>query len=58
MPAWVQQECEIFLKCGRLEHRFLRVRCEACKQEYLVVFSTFIRRACSALNRDVHFPPQ
>ena len=27
------------LKCGRLEHGFLRVRCESCHNEFLVAFS-------------------
>jgi len=27
LPGYVQQESEAFLKCGRLEHGFLRVRC-------------------------------
>ena len=26
LPAYVQQEFEAYLKCGRLEHGFLRVR--------------------------------
>ena len=28
LPKYVQEEFEAFLKCGRLEHGFLRVRCE------------------------------
>ena len=28
MPGYVQQEFEEYLKCGRLEHGFLRVRCD------------------------------
>jgi len=28
LPEYVQQEFEDFLKCGRLEHGFLRVRCD------------------------------
>jgi hypothetical protein len=28
-----------YLKCGRLEEGFLRVRCEACHAEKLVAFS-------------------
>lgn len=27
------------MKCGRLEHGFLRVQCESCHQEQLVAFS-------------------
>jgi hypothetical protein len=27
LPGYVEQEFEDYLKCGRLEHGFLRVRC-------------------------------
>ena len=36
LPSYVQREFEEFLKCGRLEHGFLRVRCESCHAEQLV----------------------
>ncbi len=36
LPAYVTQEFEAYLKCGRLEHGFLRVRCESCHDEKLV----------------------
>lgn len=39
LPAYVRQEFEDFLRCGRLEHGFLRVCCEDCKHERLVAFS-------------------
>ena len=39
LPLYVQQEFDTFLKCGRLDYGFLRVRCEACKHEKLVAFS-------------------
>jgi len=39
LPGYVQREFEEFLKCGRLEHGFLRVRCESCYTEHLVAFS-------------------
>jgi Transposase zinc-binding domain len=35
----VQEEFAAYLKCGRLEHGFLRVRYEACHAEKLVAFS-------------------
>ncbi len=38
-PGYVQDEFEAFLQCGRLEHGFLRARCEDCKHEHLVAFS-------------------
>jgi hypothetical protein len=39
LPRFVRREFEAFLKCGRLEHGFLRVRCEGCRAETLVAFS-------------------
>ncbi len=39
LPKHVQEEFEAYLKCGRLEHSFLRVRCEDCHAETLVAFS-------------------
>jgi hypothetical protein len=29
LPGYVEREFEGYLKCGRLEHGFLRVRCVA-----------------------------
>ena len=36
LPAYVTKEFDEFLKCGRLEFGFLRVRCEACQAGTLV----------------------
>ena len=38
LPDHVHQEFEAYLKCGRLEHGFLRVRCDKCHFERLVAF--------------------
>ena len=46
MPDHVRQEFEAYLKCGRLEHGFLRVRCESCHAEHLVAFSCKRRGFC------------
>jgi ribosomal protein S27E len=46
LPEYVQREFEDYLKCGRLEHGFLRVRCTSCHQEQLVAFSCKRRRFC------------
>ncbi len=35
LPVHVHQEFEAYLKCGRLEHGFLRVRCDSCHFERL-----------------------
>lgn len=42
----MQQEFAAYLKCGRLEHGFLRVRCMACHAERLVAFSCKRRGFC------------
>ena len=39
IPLYVQREFDDYLQCGRLEHGFLRVRCEDCHHERLVAFS-------------------
>jgi ribosomal protein S27E len=39
LPKYVRSEFEAYLKCGRLEYGFLRVRCEDCHHEHLVAFS-------------------
>ena len=36
LPEYVHEEFEAFLKCGRLEYGFLRVRCGSCQHERLV----------------------
>ena len=46
LPAYVKKEFDEFLKCGRLEHGFLRVRCEACHDEKLLAFSCKKRGFC------------
>jgi len=46
LPLHVQKEFEAYLKCGRLEHGFLRVRCEDCHDERLVAFSCKCRGFC------------
>jgi hypothetical protein len=39
LPKYIQEEFEAYLKCGRLEHGFLRVRCEDCRAGKLAAFS-------------------
>lgn len=46
LPEYVQQEFTDFLKCGRLEQGFIRVRCESCHHERLVAFSCKRRGFC------------
>ena len=42
----MQREFEGYLQCGRLEHGFLRVRCDTCHAEHLVAFSCRRRGFC------------
>jgi ribosomal protein S27E len=46
LPEHVHREFEAYLKCGRLEHGFLRVRCDKCHFERLVAFSCKKRGFC------------
>jgi ribosomal protein S27E len=46
LPCYVQREFEDYLTCGRLEHGFLRVRCDTCHAENLVAFSCKRRGFC------------
>src|SRR5690606_8702294 len=46
LPKHVRDEFESYLKCGRLEHGFLRVRCSDCHAEKLVAFSCKKRGFC------------
>ena len=46
LPDYIHREFEDYLKCGRLEHGFLRVRCTSCYQEQLVAFSCKRRGFC------------
>ncbi|MFT4654926.1 MAG: ribosomal protein S27E [Patiriisocius sp.] len=46
LPKYVEREFDDFLRCGRLEHVFLRVVCGDCKHEKLVAFSCKRRGFC------------
>ena len=46
LPGYVQREFEDCLRCGRLEHGFLRVRCKSCRAGHLVAFSCKQRGFC------------
>ena len=46
LPRYAEEEFEAYLQCGRLEHGFLRVRCEGCHAEKLVAFSCKRRGFC------------
>jgi ribosomal protein S27E len=46
LPDYVEQEFDAYLKCGRLEEGFLRLRCERCHAEKLVAFSCKKRGFC------------
>jgi len=46
LPSYVKREFEEYLRCGQLEHGFLRVRCDDCFDEKLVAFSCKRRGFC------------
>ena len=46
VPGFVRDEFEAYLRCGRLEHGFVRVKCEGCRHEHLVAFSCKGRGFC------------
>jgi ribosomal protein S27E len=45
-PRFVEREFEDYLACGRLEHGFVRVKCDGCRHEHLVAFSCKRRGFC------------
>jgi hypothetical protein len=46
LPAFVHNEFRSYLRCGLLEHGFLRVKCSSCRFEHLVAFSCKLRGFC------------
>ena len=42
LPRFVREEFEAYLRCGRLEHGFVRAKCTGCRHEHLVAFSCTI----------------
>ena len=58
LPTHVQQEFEAYLKCGRLEHRFLRVCCNECLAERLVAFSCSGGASAQAAARGAWWRPR
>lgn len=46
LPDYIDEEFDAYLKCGRLEDGFLRVRCEHCHAEKLLAFSCKKRGFC------------
>ena len=45
-PKYVRKEFDEYLKCGRLEYGFLRLRCDTCHAERLLAFSCKRRGFC------------
>jgi hypothetical protein len=44
VPRFVERELRSFLECGILANGFLRVHCDACRQDRLVPFSCYPQR--------------
>jgi len=62
LPEYVEREFDGYLKCGRLKHGLLRVRCEICYDKRLVGQVKLYGRACrSTLSGSVRtllpYPP-
>lgn len=39
LPGHVRQAFDGYLQCGRLDHGFLRLRCDACRAEHLLIMA-------------------
>jgi len=52
LPSFVHDEFRSYLRCGLLEHGFLRVKCNGCRFEHLVAFSCKLRGFCRILRGD------
>ena len=46
LPRFVREAFDAYLRCGRLEHGFIRAKCEGCRHEHLVAFSCKRRGFC------------
>ena len=46
LPSFVRQEFDDYHKCGLLQHGFLRVKCDGCRNEHLVAISFKRRGSC------------
>ncbi|MFM7119329.1 MAG: transposase zinc-binding domain-containing protein, partial [Gammaproteobacteria bacterium] len=46
LPRFVLTEFQDYLRCGRLEYGFVRVKCNGCRHEHLVAFSCKRRGFC------------
>ena len=46
LPRFVTDEFKDYLRCGRLEYGFIRVKCDGCRHEHLVAFSCKRRGFC------------
>lgn len=46
LPRYVRDEFDSYLRCGRLEHGFVRAKCAQCRHEHVVAFSCKRRGWC------------
>ena len=46
LPRYVDRHLDAYLRCGVLDYGFLRLRCDACRQDLLVAFSCKKRGVC------------
>ena len=57
LPDHVHQEFEAYLKCGRLEHGFLRVRCDKCHFDGLAWAAPYILLQEARILSQLWLPP-
>jgi hypothetical protein len=50
LPRYVERDFAKYLECGVLAHGLARVRCESCKDEFLVAFWCKGRGVCPSCN--------
>ena len=48
LPAFIEQAAAQFLRCGILQHGFVRAVCDRCKQSIAVAFSCKQRGICNS----------
>ena len=54
VPRFIEREFRDFLGCGALDRGFARVRCDGCRLERLVPFSSKARAVCPSCGGPAH----
>ena len=56
LPGFVREEFKAYLRCGRLEHGFIRAKCTGCRYQHLVAFSAIAPAVLSGSVPDSPLP--